>query len=183
MIERSKTALLLLSLSLLTACGTSHSTLEPERQQIRGMENASLVGDLLIGGQPTQESLDRLAREGYRSVVSVRSEDEIDWDEQRHVEATGMSFQRIEMSNPVNEITDDEVEAFARFMDEREGPALLHCGSGNRAAGLWAAWLIEYEGVEPEDAIHLAKKAGMRDSIEAVVQQRVRERKLDGGGD
>lgn len=160
-------------LTLLGACQASHSALEPKPQEVSGMQNAALTGDLLIGGQPTEEALEYLAREGYRDVVSVRSEGEIDWDEESRVEALGMSFHRIEMSNPVNEITDDEVAAFAQFMDERDGPVLLHCGSGNRAAGLWAVWLIEHEEIDPADAIRLATSAGMRESMKAVVERRV----------
>ena len=174
MIVRSS-YIVLIALVLIGACRSSRSALEPAHREIPGMDSAAAVGDLLIGGQPTDESLEELARRGYRSVLTVRGEGEVDWDEQSRVEALGMSFHRIDMSNPVNEITDDQVAAFARFMEELDGPALVHCGSGNRAAGLWAAWLIEYHGVEFEDAIRFAEAAGMRDSIGTVVERRVRE--------
>jgi uncharacterized protein (TIGR01244 family) len=137
------------------------------------MNNAVVVGDdLMIGGQPSEVSLRALAEDGYATILSVRAEGEVDWNESRRVEELGMSFHRIEMSNPVNEITDEQVAAFAGFMDEREGPALLHCGSGNRVAGLWASWLIQYQGVDTDEALRLAKDAGMRDSIGAVVERR-----------
>ena len=178
MIIRSRHLILFSTLAMLAACQTSKSTLEPRAIEIDGMGNAAAVDDLLIGGQPNEESLEKLAREGYRSVLTVRGEGEIDWDEQGRVEAFGMSFHRIDMSNPVNEITNDQVDAFARFMEQRAGPALVHCGSGNRAAGLWAAWLIEYQGVELEDAIRFAEAAGMRDSIGAVVERRTNDRMM-----
>jgi uncharacterized protein (TIGR01244 family) len=165
--------IVLIVLVLIGACRSSRSALEPVQREIPGMDSAAAVGDLLIGGQPNDESLEELARRGYRSVLTVRGEGEVDWDEQSRVEAHGLSFHRIDMSNPVNEITDDQVAAFARFMEERDGPALVHCSSGNRAAGLWAVWLIEHQGVEFEDAIRYAKAAGMRDSIGEVVERRV----------
>lgn len=167
------TKLVLVPLLLLAACHGAKSALEPVPRDVAGMENAAVVGDLMIGGQPDEASLEALVIEGYRSVLTVRGEDEIEWDEQLHVEDVGMSFHRIDMSNPVNEITDDQVAAFARFMEERDGPALIHCGSGNRAAGLWAVWLIEYQGVDFEDALRFARSAGMRESIGAVVERRV----------
>lgn len=162
-------------LIIFSACRSTRPALEPVPVEIAGMDNAAVVGDLMIGGQPDEQSLGALAAAGYRSIVTVRGDGEIDWDEEGAVEALGMSFERIDMSNPVNEITDAQVEAFARFMEERDGPALVHCGSGNRAAGLWAVWLIEYEGIEFEEAVRFAKAAGMRESIQAVVERRIRD--------
>ena len=166
----------LAALLVLPSCRNTESALTPTTTVVEGMRNASVVGDVLIGGQPDQESLVYLAEHGYKSVVSVRGEKEIDWDEQGAVEASGMSFHRIEMSNPVTEITDDQVISFADIMSQLDGPVVLHCGSGNRAAGLWATWLIEYQDIDPEEALVAAEAAGMRESIRAVVEARIRQK-------
>lgn len=157
---------------LLPACQSSKSALNPTTVSVEGMRNATVIDDIMIGGQPSVEALKELSNQGYRSILTVRSPGEIEWDEQSEVEALGMSFHRIEMSNPVHEITDGQVEAFTELMSQREGPLVLHCGSGNRVSGLWASWLIEHEGVKPEEAIRLATEAGMRDSMKALVERR-----------
>lgn len=164
--------LLITALVLLSACQTSKSALEPTVVPIEGMRNATMVGDLLIGGQPDADALADLVNRGYTSILTVRAEGEIEWDEQSEVEALGMTFHRVEMSNPVQEITDDQVAMFADIMEQRDGPMVLHCGSGNRVAGLWATWLIEHEGVKPDEAIRLATEVGMRDSMKALVERR-----------
>jgi len=168
----------LVAIVLVAGCGSSRKAVTTRPIEIGGMANATLAGDLLIGSQPTEQTLQELADAGYRSILTVRAPGEIDWDEQAKANEFGLTFNRIEMPNPVNEITDLQLEAFARFMENRNGPALLHCGSGNRAAGLWAAWLIEYEGVDVKDALELARKAGMRDSIAAAVERREEKRSI-----
>ena len=49
---------------------------------------------------------------------------------------------------------------------------VLHCGSGDRVAGLWAVWLVEHQKVKPDEALRLAEKAGMN-KILAIVEKRL----------
>ncbi len=130
------------------------------------------TGDVYIGGQPSEGALESFAARGVTTVVSTRAEDEIEWDEQAKVEALGMRFVRIPMPGPVSEISDEQVMRLDSVLEQSQQPILLHCGSGNRVSGLWAAWLAAERGVEPAEALRLAEKAGLR-SVKPAVERRL----------
>ncbi len=139
------------------ACQTQDSS----HVKVEGMRNKVQIGDLLFGSQPSEEALAQLAAQGYKTVLSTRGESELSWDEKAKVESLGMTFVNIPMDHPVTKITDEQVNRFAELMENRERPMVLHCGSGNRVAGLWAVWLVEHENVEPMEALQQAEQAGM----------------------
>lgn len=148
---------------------------DPVTLTVEGVKNARKTGDLLFGGQPDGATIERLAAEGYRTIVSTRGTGELSWDEKAVVEAAGMSFVFIAMDKPVKAITDEQVAAFAEVMNTAERPMLLHCSTGNRTAGLWAAWLAERHGVQPAEAMRLGALAGMT-KVRGVVEKRLAER-------
>jgi uncharacterized protein (TIGR01244 family) len=145
--------------------------MEPAPCTIEGMSNCAQVGDVVIGSQPSQATLEYLASQGYTTVVSTRGAGEIEWDERAAVEALGMLYISIPMESPVTGITDDQVAALDEVMGG-EGPMLLHCGSGNRVAGLWGAWLAERQEVGSAEALRLAELAGMT-RVRPVLEERL----------
>jgi uncharacterized protein (TIGR01244 family) len=168
---------LLLLLVALASCAerATHSTTavpEPQPIAVPGMANTVRVGEVLFGGQPSQEALRDLKSQGYKTVLSTRASNELAWDEKALADSLGLRFVTIPMEKPVTAITDDQVSRFADLMKTREHPMLLHCGSGNRVAGLWAVWLVEHGGVTPDEALRLGEKAGMT-RIRPVVQKRL----------
>jgi len=74
------------------------------------------------------------------------------------------------MPNPVAAIGDEQVVRLDSVLTHLSGKALLHCGSGNRMAGLYGVWLVEKQGVDREKALAIAEQAGMtrvRPAVEA----------------
>lgn len=177
---RFRTVLVLLFMVPLPGCGgakddtASRETpaIRFEKLPLEGVPNAVRVGDLLFGGQPTPAALLDLSRQGYKTVLSTRGVDEISWDEKALVESLGMRFASIPMPYPIEAITDAEVSAFADLMKTAPRPMVVHCGSGNRIAGLWAVWLAEREGVAPAQALDYGAQAGMT-RIRPVVEKRI----------
>ena len=145
---------------------------DPTPCTVPGMQNCNRIGDLMFGSQPSPEALETLAAQGFTTIVTTRGDGEIDWDERAAVEALGMRFVSIPMPSPVTEISDEQVAQLGEVLTALDGPALLHCGSGNRVSGLWAAWLVSEQGVEPEEALRLAELAGMR-SVRPTVERRL----------
>ena len=183
-----KRFLLLLGLATLAACSNppaeragdtpaasmtaSVSVPDPAPCHIEGMRNCAKTGDVLIGSQPSEAALDSLAAQGYHTVVTTRAPGEIDWDEQAKVESLGMRFVQIPMPNPVTEIADAQVARLDSVLTHADGPVVLHCGSGNRVSGLWAAWLVADQGVSPSEALRLATLSGMG-SVRPAVERRL----------
>lgn len=163
--------ILLLSLSLfLAACG--YSVPEPKPYLMPGIDRAGYAADLVIASQPTQDALAEVAKKGFKTVISTRGVDELDWDEAGLVEQLGMRYVSIPMGRPLNEISDDQVAQLDQALKEADGPVFLHCGSGNRAAGLWTAWLVENKGMEQREAMRLGRLMGMT-SVIPLVEKRL----------
>ena len=162
---------LLIVAGFLSACAGTEITTMPV--DVDGMNNSVVVsGDMLIGGQPTEAALINLADEGYTTVITARGDGEISWDEKAFVDSLGMRYVSIPMPGPDYAITDEHIARFDDVIRTSDGPIVFHCGSGNRAAGLWGAWLVEKEGLSPEKALELAEKAGMT-RVRPVVERRL----------
>lgn len=167
--------LLLPTIALLAACGVPAADLvvdDPVACEAPGLTNCRQTGDVVFGSQPSPATLQYLADQGYTTIVSTRGLTELDWDERAAVEALGMRFVQIPMPSPVTGITDAQVAALDSVLAGHAGPILLHCGSGNRVAGLWATWLTEKQGMHPDSALRLATLAGMT-GVRAMVEQRL----------
>ena len=168
----TRTRVLFLILALLILAGCEANIPEPETIAIEGMRNSTRVGELLFGGQPSASAIERLAADGYRTILTARDTSEISWDERAKVEALGLNFVSIPMRMPVKEITDEQVGQFAELMENGERPMVLHCGSGSRISGLWAVWLVEHQHMKPEQALHLATRTVMK-GVRVVVEKRL----------
>jgi protein tyrosine phosphatase (PTP) superfamily phosphohydrolase (DUF442 family) len=165
---------LVLAAAALTACGGREriTVADPVACDVPGLENCRRTGDLMFASQPSPATLQYLKRQGFTTVVSTRGVAEVNWDERALVESLGMRFVQIPMENPVSGITDAQIAALDTVLTTQRGPIVLHCGSGNRVAGLWGAWLSERQGLKPADALRLAELAGMT-RVRPVVEQRL----------
>ncbi|HEY7750990.1 MAG TPA: hypothetical protein VH917_01770, partial [Ignavibacteriaceae bacterium] len=55
-------------------------------------------------------------------------------------------------------------QKFADVVDNAEGKVLLHCTVARRASNMWAAYLIQFKGLTPDEAIRHAKAINYGDS-------------------
>jgi uncharacterized protein (TIGR01244 family) len=63
-------------------------------------------------------------------------------------------------------VTPDTLDAptikyFMTVLSNAQRPALIHCSSGNRAAGLYYAWLVLENGMPENQAMAQAQAAGL----------------------
>ncbi|MEM7584089.1 MAG: sulfur transferase domain-containing protein [Acidobacteriota bacterium] len=161
-------ALLLAACCLLFTPSTlAEAAAEAELIPIR---NAMLFeGDVLLGGQPTQEQLKQAAAAGYKTIVNLRPSTELaEWDEREVVEALGLRY----VSIPIASATDLDEEAAKRLSEEldREGgrPMMVHCGSGNRVGGLLALEAFHVDGVDAEAALKVGLDNGLTSLAPAI---------------
>ncbi len=149
------------------------TALEAAAVDIPGMKKTRKVGDLLFGSKPTPQSLEKLAADGYKTVLSTCGAKEIAWDEKAKAESLGMKFVTIPMAYPIAEIQDAWADRFSELMEKGESPMVLHCASGNRVAGLWTVWLVEQKKLPKEEALRLGTLAGMT-KIRPLVEARLK---------
>ncbi len=126
--------------------------------------------DLYSGGQPSPEQLERLAREGVRTVINLRAPGEPDqYDERAEAERHGLHY----VSIPVAGAQDLTPENVHRFSDELaqarlQGPLLIHCASANRVGAMVALEQGWHQGAGAISALELGRAAGLT-GLEPVV--------------
>jgi uncharacterized protein (TIGR01244 family) len=125
-----------------------------------GVSNVTHVRDLWFAAQPDDAALEAARDHGIGVVIDLREPGEREWDEQGAVESLGMTYHRV----PVPKGEPFPPEAIARIdalVADAAGPVLLHCSTGNRAAGWYAIHLVEQQGMSLDDALAVGRKVGI----------------------
>jgi uncharacterized protein (TIGR01244 family) len=122
-----------------------------------------MLGACFVSGQPSEEALRKLIKEGVTTVVSVRTQAEMEdrtqvpFDEPALLKELKVKYVHI----PLGEYTPAAVQKFAEAMDKADGKVLLHCTVGWRASYMWMAYLITYRKFSVDEAW----KAGMQMNV------------------
>jgi protein tyrosine phosphatase (PTP) superfamily phosphohydrolase (DUF442 family) len=118
--------------------------------------------DFATGGQPTGDGYAKAAANGYRSVLSLRTNTEgVDLVlEQARVESTKMRFFNI----PVNGSSPraEQADEFLRLTrDKINHPMLINCASGLRVGAFMMILRVVDQGWSEEKALEEAVKIGL----------------------
>ena len=116
---------------------------------------------LLIAGQPTAKQLKAAAKAGSRTVIDLRplAEDH-GFDEEKAARKAKLEYTNIGVSPDTLDAS--TVKYFMTVLSNAERPVLVHCSSGNRAGGLYYAWLVLENGMPEEQAMQQAQAAGLQ---------------------
>lgn len=129
----------------------------------------AVAANLYSSGQPAPSQWPAIRARGVSTVINLRPAGEMgDRDEAAEVAAAGMAYRQLDVAGP-EDITHASAAQVQAWIDEAPGPVLVHCASGNRAGALLAL-IGARNGMAPEDAIQLGRRAGMT-SMEAPVRQ------------
>jgi len=140
-----------------------------------GLANArQFERGIVTAGQPTAEQIEAAQAQGVQTVINLRPQGEMqEFDEAALVQKTGMNYVHIPVAGP-----DDINDANARLLDEAlvpgALPALVHCGSANRAGALIAYRARFIQHKSDHESMGLGIAAGLDpDStlLEAVAQK------------
>jgi sulfide:quinone oxidoreductase len=104
------------------------------------MRVLQLEPDVYVTGQLFERELDAAARQGVRTIVNNRPDDEAagqpkSADLQRAAEALGMTFVYFPVVS--GRITGDNVDGFRALREDLERPMLIFCRTGARSTQLW----------------------------------------------
>ena len=132
-------------------------------QKDHGLHNAKHPEPgVLFGGQPTEDQLKAMAADGLSFVLDLRAEGENrGFDEPGALQSLDVPYLNV----PVDGERMEQPETFERFieaMQKLDGPALVHCASGNRVGALYYAYLVAGKGEDREAARARAKANGLR---------------------
>jgi len=117
--------------------------------------------ELTIAGQLTSEQLQKIAQEGFKSVLNLRSPDEDGFldSEQQQAEALGLYYINIPVK--VEAINHEIAAQVLKQIDELSKPALVHCNSAMRAAAMVLMHIATRQGVSLKQAFDQAEQLGL----------------------
>lgn len=124
-------------------------------------EPKKISDEFSAGGQPTLEDLKRLAEEGFKSVVNLRSLDEAgaSVEEQQQAESVGLEYVNIPVLS-----TEANAELMAKVVSEVEQlptPVYFHCGVGGRASAAALITFATQQELNREAVVAKAEELGI----------------------
>lgn len=114
------------------------------------------------GGQPADAAFPKLAANGYRVVLNLRTPSEgVDLGRERQaVEKAGMRFVSIPVDPEAPKV--EQVDEFLKIVKNADNqPMFIHCGSGNRAGAFWMIYRAVEQGWPAEKAASEAAQIGL----------------------
>lgn len=151
----------LLAASLIAACANAPS--KPQSEPPASVADQAVVHDrILVSGQPTRQDLERLSERGITQVFNLRTDAEmaeLGFDEAALLSSSAIAYEHQRIA-AATDYTPELLAKFKAAVDASEGKVLLHCASGGRAAMLYAAYAMKYQGLEPDAAMRTLATAG-----------------------
>ncbi len=122
--------------------------------------NVHAIGDLYTSGQFGKDDIGIIQERKIRRVISLRTVEEVKWDEAAAIKSAAIKFNSIPFGAPdtLNDSVFDQVRRLLR----RRGKVLLHCGSANRVGAVWLTYRVLDQGVPLKAALREAKTIGLR---------------------
>lgn len=136
--------------------------MQPKPQEpVADIKNLVHQDRYYIAGTPTEAGLRRMAREGVKTVIDLRRDDEPLGDEGKQAEALGMKYFRVPMQS--DRMTPDQANAFLEAMElAGNQPVMIHCAGGSRAGAMYGLYLGARGACSAEDAVRRAREAGLK---------------------
>ncbi|MDQ9172373.1 sulfur transferase domain-containing protein [Oxalobacteraceae bacterium R-40] len=117
-----------------------------------------LEDSMLLGPQPTEQDLQQAKEHGIKTVIDFRMPGETPDSNAEMAARHGFDYANIPVSKA--SLSADQIDELERIMDEKEGPFLIHCATGARAAMLLSLSKARKEGWDAERTFQEAKNLG-----------------------
>lgn len=111
-------------------------------------------------GQPKAEAFAKLAKQGFRAVLNLRTAEEGAEQEREQVEKAGLRYINIPVvtANPKSEQVPEFIKA---VKDAANQPMLIHCGGAQRVGAFWMIYRVIDQGWTEEKAMEEATRIGL----------------------
>jgi uncharacterized protein (TIGR01244 family) len=121
------------------------------------MKNEAIIGEITVAGQPTDDEIKDLAERGFKTLINVRSPDEMDEPEAPKAAAVGLTYHEVGFVGGTLRI--DHIQRIRQAVDASTGPVVIHCHAGARAAVAAGIIAAEKAGQTAEDALRRIDEA------------------------
>ncbi|MEX0820395.1 MAG: protein tyrosine phosphatase family protein [Pirellulaceae bacterium] len=124
--------------------------------------------EVTVGGQPSGDKLEQLAKDGFKTVVNLRTEGEEDQPlspnaEGEKVRELGMEYVHFPVSR--DEMSPELEDEFRQRLPSFATPVFVHCGSGKRAGAFVVMDKAIKEGWSGEATLQRAEEMGFECNV------------------
>jgi uncharacterized protein (TIGR01244 family) len=140
------------------------------KEHITGITNfARLETTVACGGPIKPEAVPELKQLGFKSIVNLQLPDERSADvkgESAAAQAAGVNYVHLpfSVSSPDPTVVDRFLKAVT---DPSNVPAYIHCGGGNRAAGMWMIKRVVVDRWDIDRATKEAEALGLSSAADS----------------
>jgi uncharacterized protein (TIGR01244 family) len=119
-----------------------------------------VTDDVATSGQPRDSAWPKLAKLGFRTVLTLRTPEETNLPRQKAAaEAAGLRWLNVPVGTP----TDGQLDQFLSIVRDRSNmPMLIHCAVAVRVGAFWMVHRVLDDGFPMDRAIQEARQIGMR---------------------
>jgi uncharacterized protein (TIGR01244 family) len=114
--------------------------------------------DLFIGPQPTEQDLREAKQQGIQTVIDFRTPAETAASNESLTKSNGLYYANIPVDKGAP--SEQQIGELDEAMKRHEGPYLLHCATGTRAAMLLALSRAKQNGWSAERTFQEAESMG-----------------------
>ena len=126
------------------------------------------VNGISAAGQPNENAFKVFAKEGYTTVIDLRtSSEDRGLNEPKVVSDLGMNYVSLPIGN--DGLTFENAKILNKYLEQASGPVLLHCGSSNRV-GAMLALSKKLSGIDMNNALSIGRSAGLTSLENAVIK-------------
>jgi len=111
---------------------------------------------IFIGPQPTGQDLEEARQQGIRTVIDFRLPSETAASNETLVKSHGLAYVNIPVDKTA--LSANQIGDLEAAMKDKEGPFLLHCATGARAALLLS--LSKAKNTAGQPSRHLPRQSG-----------------------
>jgi uncharacterized protein (TIGR01244 family) len=137
------------------------------------MESRIKISDKLTSGkQPSEEEIRKLAGQGFKTVINLRTSGEEDQplspeEEGELLKKLGIEYLHIPVSSKEGP-KPSQVDRFREEVERRSGPIFVHCRRGKRAGGFSMIHRAIKERMKGEEALEKAMSMGFECEVPAL---------------
>ncbi|MEH2069021.1 MAG: sulfur transferase domain-containing protein [Nostoc sp.] len=144
------------------------------------MINAIQINEnLTTTGQVIPKQLEQASQEGFKSILNLRSPDELGFsqDEQRVAEALGLHYTNVPLK--LEALNEELITKILTTLEQIPKPAVVHCAAGMRSTGIALLSVAVQEGLTPEQTLSKARNVGFGFFEHANVSPRLKQLFVD----
>jgi len=132
-------------------------------------KNVRRLRHLWIADQPDAAGFETAKRAGVKVVIDLREPGEREWDEAAAVRSLGLEYYNVPVARkaPFSRDAFGEIEGLLQAHHGEQ--ILVHCSSGNRAAGWLSTHLVDAHHMSLDSALEVGKRAGI--TTDAIVEK------------